>query len=148
MNADRVKELLDLYPFELTSKQKIVLFQILKDMEKPHSMRRLLQGDVGTGKTAVAFVAGVHAILEARHLFLSESPHPNPLPEGEGDKEILRKENSPKYLIDLARKGRVDQTDAEEFLWELLRNRQLSGLKFRRQHPIRRYIADFFCDEL
>lgn len=65
MNADRVKEIISKLPFELTGKQKIVLFQILRDMELKHSMRRLLQGDVGTGKTAVAFIAGIHAILEA-----------------------------------------------------------------------------------
>lgn len=48
----------------MTGKQKISLFQVLKDMEKPHSMTRLLQGDVGTGKTAVAFAAALHAMLE------------------------------------------------------------------------------------
>jgi ATP-dependent DNA helicase RecG len=65
LNAERVKEILGKLPFEMTGKQKISLFQILKDMEKPHSMTRLLQGDVGTGKTAVAFVAAIHAILES-----------------------------------------------------------------------------------
>lgn len=33
-------------------------------------------------------------------------------------------------------------------LWQRLRNQQLDGLKFYRQFPIRRYIADFYCDEL
>lgn len=46
LNADRIKEILAKLPFEMTGKQKISLFQILKDMEKPHSMTRLLQGDV------------------------------------------------------------------------------------------------------
>jgi len=32
-------------------------------------------------------------------------------------------------------------------LWKCLRNRQLNGLKFRRQHPLGRYIADFYCAE-
>lgn len=65
LNAERVKEILAKLPFEMTGKQKISLFQVLKDMEKPHSMTRLLQGDVGAGKTAVAFVAAIHAIMEA-----------------------------------------------------------------------------------
>jgi RecG-like helicase len=43
MNPELVKELLSFFPFEFTSHQKIVLFQILKDMEKPHSMQRLLE---------------------------------------------------------------------------------------------------------
>ncbi|MBF0913762.1 ATP-dependent DNA helicase RecG [Candidatus Gracilibacteria bacterium] len=66
MNAELVKEILSHFPFEFTNHQKIALFQILRDMEKNHCMQRLLEGDVGTGKTAVAFVAGVHAILEAK----------------------------------------------------------------------------------
>jgi len=38
---------------------------------------------------------------------------------------------------------RTDQTAAEEILWRELRNRQLGRWKFRRQHPIKRYIVDF-----
>ena len=38
-------------------------------------------------------------------------------------------------------------TDAERLLWQHLRSRQLAGLKFRRQHPIGRYILDFVCLE-
>lgn len=64
MNPERVKEIIAKLPFELTEKQKIVLFQALRDMEAPYSMSRLLQGDVGTGKTAVAFIAALHAIFE------------------------------------------------------------------------------------
>ncbi len=46
LNPESMKELIAMLPYQLTSKQKIVLFQILRDMEKPHSMSRLLQGDV------------------------------------------------------------------------------------------------------
>jgi len=38
-------------------------------------------------------------------------------------------------------------TDAEKALWRHLRMRQFSGVKFRRQHPIDRYVADFVCIE-
>jgi type I site-specific restriction-modification system R (restriction) subunit len=46
-----------------------------------------------------------------------------------------------------ARELRERQTDAEAFLWELLRDRQLAGAKFRRQHQFGEYITDFFCRE-
>src|SRR5215207_1966164 len=43
---------------------------------------------------------------------------------------------------------RRQQTPAEQTLWELLRDRRLDGLKFRRQFPITIFIADFCCFEL
>ncbi|MEL7473516.1 MAG: DUF559 domain-containing protein [Planctomycetota bacterium] len=46
-----------------------------------------------------------------------------------------------------ARRLRHDQTPPEGVLWSHLRNRQLGGLKFRRQHPIGPYVADLFCAE-
>jgi len=45
--------------------------------------------------------------------------------------------------ISLARTLRRNQTDAERILWNQLRNLQLDGVKFRRQHPIGNYIVDF-----
>jgi len=51
----------------------------------------------------------------------------------------------PGYIFDLCRKLRQKQTKAEELLWECLRRKRLNGLKFRRQHPLGRYIADFYC---
>jgi adenine-specific DNA-methyltransferase len=38
-------------------------------------------------------------------------------------------------------------TDAEQLLWRSLRSKQLNGHRFRRQHPIAQYIADFACIE-
>jgi ATP-dependent DNA helicase RecG len=52
--ADRVKELL---PFTLTDAQKRVIRQVLADMTSDEPMNRLVQGDVGSGKTIVAFLA-------------------------------------------------------------------------------------------
>lgn len=46
-----------------------------------------------------------------------------------------------------ARNLRANQTPAERLLWSKLRSRQLSGVKFRRQHPIDKYILDFYCSE-
>ncbi len=50
--------------------------------------------------------------------------------------------------VNRARRLRRDQTDAERAVWRLLSNRQVGGLKFRRQHPIGPYIVDFYCDAL
>jgi len=47
-----------------------------------------------------------------------------------------------------ARRSRQDSTIAEAALWKLLRDRRLAGVKFRRQAPIGRYIADFCCPAL
>ncbi|MBN2303711.1 MAG: endonuclease domain-containing protein [Anaerolineae bacterium] len=47
----------------------------------------------------------------------------------------------------LVRQMRHDPTPAEDALWQRLRNRQIADLKFRRQHSIDRFIADFYCAE-
>jgi very-short-patch-repair endonuclease len=49
--------------------------------------------------------------------------------------------------VDRARGLRETMTDAERKLWYRLRNRQLDGHKFRRQHEIDPYIVDFVCAE-
>ncbi len=43
---------------------------------------------------------------------------------------------------------RKSLTPTEELFWKIVRNRNLLGLKFRRQHPIGPFIADFYCHEL
>ncbi|MBD7941864.1 endonuclease domain-containing protein [Brevundimonas guildfordensis] len=47
-----------------------------------------------------------------------------------------------------ARSLRQDAGLAEQRIWALLRSGRIDGHKFRRQHPISRYIADFACDRL
>jgi very-short-patch-repair endonuclease len=49
--------------------------------------------------------------------------------------------------IRIARRLRVNQTDAETVLWNRIRNRQIDGHKFVRQEPICDYICDFVCRE-
>jgi ATP-dependent DNA helicase RecG len=56
------KELAKLLPFELTSAQRRVLSEIKADMMAPHPMHRLIQGDVGCGKTLVALMASLIAV--------------------------------------------------------------------------------------
>ncbi|HKP23191.1 MAG TPA: endonuclease domain-containing protein [Dongiaceae bacterium] len=49
---------------------------------------------------------------------------------------------------EFARQLRKNMTDAERALWRLLRQRQIHGVRFRRQVPIDQYIADFACLEM
>ena len=62
-------------------------------------------------------------------------------------KDSVSDATPPLLARDRARALRAALTEGERKLWQRLRNRQLSGAKFRRQHPIGPYIVDFFCLE-
>jgi very-short-patch-repair endonuclease len=47
-----------------------------------------------------------------------------------------------------ARRLRKNMTPTEKILWSYLGKKQLNGMRFRKQHPIGDYIADFYCHEL
>lgn len=61
-NETLCQKLLDMLPFELTSAQKRVVQEIKTDAGEPYKMLRLVQGDVGSGKTIVALMAMLNAI--------------------------------------------------------------------------------------
>jgi 5-methyltetrahydrofolate--homocysteine methyltransferase len=94
------------------------------------------------------------AILEP---YLAHSPAPKdkslipaPSPEEKGaskDKYDWMTADPKVYELikEFVKKNRSNLTDAEKKLWKLLRNRQLEKYKFRRQHIIGKYIADFVC---
>jgi len=56
-----------------------------------------------------------------------------------GNKQIRQNTNNPGRVL------RKNMTEAENYLWQLIRDRRLNGYKFRRQHPIGGYILDFYC---
>ena len=58
----KMSEIINTLPFKLTNAQTRVLEEIEKDMENEKSMNRLLQGDVGSGKTAVSMVSAYKAV--------------------------------------------------------------------------------------
>src|SRR5713226_9060734 len=69
--GNRVREAIKkILPFHPTAAQKRVLKEIASDMEKPFPMRRLLQGDVGSGKTIVAFEAAIIAMEDGYQVAL------------------------------------------------------------------------------
>lgn len=64
---------------------------------------------------------------------------PKPLPKERG----FLNQGTMNIKTQIARLLRKEQTEAEAKLWKYLRNRNVEGLKFRRQHPIKNYIVDF-----
>jgi len=61
IDIERIKQIIAVLPYSLTQSQKQSLWEIVQDMAKPHPMNRLLQGDVGSGKTIVAAIAAITA---------------------------------------------------------------------------------------
>lgn len=59
--GEKLRSLLQALPFEMTGAQKRVFSEIKADLEKPHPMHRMVQGDVGSGKTLVSFMAAIYA---------------------------------------------------------------------------------------
>ncbi len=79
---DEVTSLITSLPFELTDDQKRSVTEILGDLGKPYPMNRLLEGDVGSGKTVVAAIAmyaafrnGYQSVLMAPTQILAEQHH-------------------------------------------------------------------------
>ena len=62
-DVDKLKGFIATLPFELTDGQKKVVNEICRDLRKPYEMNRLLQGDVGSGKTIVAVIALMATVL-------------------------------------------------------------------------------------
>jgi len=79
------------------------------------------------------------------------TPSPSPCGEGNGSTSlygIIRNQKINPKKLELARRFRKNPTESEDAVWQLLRNRQIKNLKWRRQQVIDGFIADFYCAEL
>jgi very-short-patch-repair endonuclease len=62
-------------------------------------------------------------------------------------REYLLHLGAQEHTFHFAQDLRKEMTEAEKKLWNAIKSRKLDGLKFRRQHPIHWYVADFYCHE-
>lgn len=79
------------------------------------------------------------------------TPDPSPRREGRGSTSsygIIRNQKINPKKLELARQFRKNPTDSEDAVWQMLRNRQIKNLKWRRQQVIDGFITDFYCAEL
>jgi N-formylglutamate deformylase len=77
---------------------------------------------------------------------LRDTPLPRERGRGEGV-EVWTRNKTPDTILTDVRSMRKSGTEAENILWEHLRNKKLDNLKFRRQQPMEGFILDFYCQE-
>ena len=70
INLPVIKRFIDSLPFNLTPAQKKCSWQAMKDMERSFPMNRLLQGDVGSGKTVVSAIAAINTVKAKKQVVL------------------------------------------------------------------------------
>jgi isoleucyl-tRNA synthetase len=90
------------------------------------------------------------AMPYAQHHFPFETKAPSNSPKGgefRTPKWQTARDSNYGLLKDLTKKQKENPTEAEKFLWQNLKNRQLGNYKFRRQHIIDQFIVDFVCLE-
>ena len=103
-----------------------------------------------TGGAVIKIIAKNHQYLGVNSAInkLIATLTPDPSPRGRGEIGHDRGGFQFAGLVERARELRKNQTPAEEILWEMVRDRRFLNLKFRRQHQIGDYIADFYCHDL
>jgi chorismate synthase len=105
-----------------------------------------------SGRLTVCLVAaGVVAKKILKLAIRDLTPNPPPKERERGPKRdpgyMTNRLNDWIYLKNLAKENRQKSTEAEEIIWEEVRNRKIDDNKFRRQHSVHGYIPDFVCLE-
>ena len=149
--------------YKPTTKTEIELLEVDNQAVRESQIARL--NDIKATRDNDKVEQALAAITEAAMNYppaAADRPGPSPLGRGEdqqvGGELMIPKvyNNAPFYhskpekwklLKEFARNNRKNQTEAEARLWERLRKNQVLGLKFRRQHAIQDFIADFVCIE-
>jgi chorismate synthase len=104
----------------------------------------------GGGHFSARVTAGIVAAAGIAKKLLNLTPGPSPKERGDEPSQfgyITNTITDWRKLKEFARENRQSQTETEELLWQTVRNRQVGGYKFRRQHPIAGFIPDFVCLE-
>lgn len=148
-----IRKFVDSLPFELTAGQKAAAWRILQDMEKGEPMSRLLEGDVGSGKTAVMMIPALNAaqaggqialmaptaVLAGQHFdtikkFFREFPVTVGLLTGESYYIQNRKCSAEKVLAQL-KKGQIDLLiGTHSLIQERVKFRKLALVVIDEQH--------------
>ncbi len=105
--------------------------------------------EVFTPRQLVALTTFSDLVGEAheriKHDALAAQGNPSPQRGEAGRGVIWQPSPIPPSLLTFARDLRKNMTDAEQLLWQCLRGKQLDGFKFRKQHPLDRFVLDFYC---
>jgi chorismate synthase len=100
-----------------------------------------------SGRLTVCLVAAGVVAKKLLDLTPIPSPKARDVMQKEAPGYITNTINQWKFLEEFANANRKNSTEAEDKMWQELRNRQIDGFKFRRQHPVAGYIPDFVCLE-
>ncbi len=157
--TEKANKMISAQKEELT-KQKAVLEEKNKEILDSINYAKRLQEAILPPMSLIkqffsdSFVLYKPKDIVAGDFYWMEVAHPQPFPKGKGVGGAIMKESnsyetadptSYELLREFALKNRNNPTEPELALWELLKSKKLEGYKFRRQHIIGQYIADFVC---
>ncbi len=116
INLPLVQKFIKSLPYKLTDAQRKSTWQILKDLERPYPMNRLLEGDVGSGKTIVAAIAALNCVSQKGQVAIMA---PTEILAKQHFKEISRLLQNLKFSIAFLT-GKEDKISSKKLKGEVL----------------------------